>query len=106
MGRPRRPGDEEWLHLGAMMSDELNSREAWMNVIDVLVHAHAREKQLIGLALALAEYAASPERMSAEELAEDVALLYDCARANLELNERITELRLHVADPAQFPTKH
>jgi hypothetical protein len=88
------------------MPDELNSREAWMHVIDVLVHAQEREKQLIGLALALAECAASPDRMSAEELAEDVALLQDCARANMELNERIAEMRLHAADPANFQIRH
>jgi hypothetical protein len=95
-----------WLNQGAIMFDELNSQEAWLNVIDVLVHAQEREKQLIGLALALAECAASPERMSAEELAEDVALLEDCARANMELNERIAEIRLHAADPANFQLKH
>jgi hypothetical protein len=87
------------------MLDEPNSREAWMNVIDVLAHAQQREKQLILLALALAEYAASPERMSAEELAEDAALLEACARANRELSERIAAMRLQAADPANFQIK-
>jgi hypothetical protein len=88
------------------MPDEFDSREAWMSMIDMLAHAQEREKQLILLALALAEYAASPERMSAEELAADVTLLGDCARANMELNERIAEMRLHAAAQANVQRKH